>query len=252
MIRSPKSLLKAATLAAMTALMGAPAPAQDAPEELDVALSLATMLQSARQVIGSKQDLINDPDLGDKGLSGEQVLSEAIQAYLERTDEDPLEAPPGSLKAELLDAQMAAIREVIDENQGTINRSGIGFKGFVPATFARLVNERFDDKVGAQAVVKVTAPPTLVRNRKSRPDAWETQIIADHLLSEDWKPGAVFHDAADLNGRAGYRVLVPEYYGQACLVCHGGPKGDIDMTGYPKEGGALHDLGGVISITIFE
>ncbi|MBM7070275.1 DUF3365 domain-containing protein [Actibacterium sp. 188UL27-1] len=249
MIGPVKTTLPAIALAV---LLAAPAPAQQASEELDVALSLATMLQSARQVIGTKQDLINDPDLGDKGLTGDEVLKEAIQAYLERTDENPISVAEGSLKSDLLRAQMAAIREVIDENQGTINRPGIGFKGFVPATFARLVNERFGDKVGAQAAVKVTAPPTLVRNRKSRPDAWETQIIADHLLSEDWRPGSVYHDTADLDGRAGYRVLVPEYYGQACLTCHGGPKGEIDMTGYPKEGGALHDLGGVISITIFE
>ena len=36
-----------------------------------------------------------------------------------------------------------------------------------------------------------------------------------------------------------------------CLTCHGEPKGEIDVTGYPKEGGKLGDLGGVISITLF-
>ena len=46
-------------------------------------------------------------------------------------------------------------------------------------------------------------------------------------------------------------MLVPEYYGAACLSCHGEPKGEIDITGYPKEGAKLGDLGGVISIAIF-
>lgn len=217
-----------------------------------MALSLAAMLQSARKVIGSKQDLINDPDTGDKGLTGDLVLAESIEAYLAATSDNPDELTEGTLKSTLLRAQMDAIREIIDENQATFNRSGIGFKGFVPATFARLVNERFAEKVGTEASMKVTAPPHLVRNRKSRPDAWETEIIGNHLMSDNWEDGAIYHDVSQLDGRAGYRVLVPEYYGEACLACHGGPAGEIDMTGYPKEGGALNDLGGVISITIFQ
>jgi hypothetical protein len=46
-------------------------------------------------------------------------------------------------------------------------------------------------------------------------------------------------------------MLVPEYYTPGCLSCHGEPKGEIDVTGYPKEGGKVGDLGGVISITLF-
>ncbi len=59
--------------------------------------------------------------------------------------------------------------------------------------------------------------------------------------------------AADTHsqGREVFRVLVPEYYGAGCLGCHGEPSGEIDITGYPKEGGQLDDLGGVISIMLF-
>ena len=46
-------------------------------------------------------------------------------------------------------------------------------------------------------------------------------------------------------------MAVPEYYAASCLSCHGGPKGDIDVTGYPKEGGSEGDLGGVISISLY-
>ena len=44
---------------------------------------------------------------------------------------------------------------------------------------------------------------------------------------------------------------MPEYYSKGCLACHGEPKGELDVTGYPKEGGKLGDLGGVISVTLF-
>ena len=38
---------------------------------------------------------------------------------------------------------------------------------------------------------------------------------------------------------------------RACR-CHGSPQGEIDITGYPKEGGKEGDLGGVISITLYK
>ena len=50
---------------------------------------------------------------------------------------------------------------------------------------------------------------------------------------------------------ASFRVMAPEYYAASCLSCHGSPKGETDITGYPKEGGAENDLGGVISIALY-
>ena len=49
-----------------------------------------------------------------------------------------------------------------------------------------------------------------------------------------------------------FRVMVPEYYSASCLSCHGSPKGETDITGYPKEGGHENDLGGVISLTLYK
>ena len=148
-------------------------------------------------------------------------------------------------------AQMEAIRQVMDANQETINADGIGFKGFVPAVFGRLVNESFATLVGAEARIKVTAPPDLVRNRKALPDAWEASIITADLMSPDWPQGKVYAELSETGGKPAYRVLVPEYYGKGCLSCHGEPAGEIDITGYPKEGGHEGDLGGVISISLF-
>lgn len=219
--------------------------------ETKVALSLAELLRSARTVIAGHQALINDPSVGDKGLTGEAVLAQAIGVYREKTGEDLRRLDPNLPYAGLLRAQMAAIREIVEEHQATINARGVGFKGFVPAVFTRLVNERFGRKVGRQARLKVTAPPRLVRNRKARPDAWETEAIAGRLQSPDWPRGNILTAETELDGRTALRVLVPEYYGEGCLSCHGGPAGTIDVTGYPREGGRVGELGGVISITLF-
>lgn len=219
--------------------------------DLDLALRLAVLLQSARSVIGAEQALINDPAIGDKGLSGELVLARATEAYVGKTGAQPLSEGMAAREANLVSALMASITEVMDANAGSINREGVAFKGFVPAVFGRLVTEAFSDRVGDLAQIKVTAPVDLVRNRKSRPDEWETQVINENLLSPDWQAGANFAAFTEADGRPAFRVMVPEYYSEGCLACHGSPAGEVDITGYPKEGGALGDLGGVISIKIF-
>lgn len=230
-------------------VLGVQAQAQSASEE-EIARALAQMLQSARGVIGAHQDLINSAEPVDKGLTGERVLAEAIDAFIAKGN-----PAPGSYSDErlirLLEAQTSAISEVMTENQSSINREGVEFKGFVPAVFARLVNERFAEKVGHDATIKVTAPPALVRNRKARPDAWELAVIEEYLTQESWPVGAPHKEVADIDGREAFRMLMPEYYSEGCMACHGGPAGEIDITGYPKEGGTVGELGGVISISLF-
>jgi hypothetical protein len=233
---------------ALSAAGGAFAATDDDEE---VALNLANLLRSARAVIAAHQDLINDPSSEEKGLTSEVVLEETFTRFQNDNGFDPREVAPDSRMGRLFQAQIEAIREVVDEHQGTINRAGLGFKGFVPAVFGRLVNERFRDKVGDEAQIKVTAPAVLVRNRGARPDAWETEHIKAKLLDPAWPTGQVFTAVTEQNGREAFRMLVPEYYTEGCLSCHGEPKGEIDITGYPMEGGQLNDLGGVISITLF-
>lgn len=221
---------------------------------LQIALDLAAMLQAARSVISENQDLINNPNIGDKNLTSMFVKMQVQEKF--ESDQEKLEfserGSESTLRDKLLIAMLDSVGAVMDANQSTINKKGVAFKGFVPAVFARLVNEEFERRVGEFAKVKVTAPPELVRNRKARPDAWETAQIKDRFLSPTWTKGDVFAGSAPARGQNAFRVLVPEYYGEACLSCHGEPKGTLDVTGYPKEGGKLGDLGGVISITLYD
>jgi hypothetical protein len=227
------------------------ASAAAAEDDMALAQSLAEMLRDARTVISDQQDLINNQQLGDKHLTGEVVLEQAAAKYNKDTGIDPKKLDPASREGRLLRAMMAAIVEVVDDNQPTINKKGTGFKGFIPAVFARLVAESFDHLAKGEAEVKVTAPLELVRNRKARPDPWETQVIEKRLLDPAWPAGQPFSAEAEAKGRPAFRVMVPEYYVESCLACHGSPKGEMDITGYPKEGGKLNDLGAVISITLY-
>jgi len=227
------------------------APVFDRDEDEVIARSLTAMLRAARTVVSRNQALINDPTLGDKGLTGKKVLADALVVYKETTQIDPKTIIGGTKHGRLFKAQQDAVVEVIDANQDTINQKGVAFKGFIPSTFGRLLNEAFARRVSDVAVMKVTAPEVLIRNRKSRPDDWESKVIRDKLMAADWPKGQMFTEMSPAMGRTAIRFASPEYYANSCLGCHGGPKGQVDITGYPKEGGNEGDLGGVISVTLF-
>ena len=219
-------------------------------EDQAIANSLAAMLRAGRTVISNNQGKINDPTLGDKGLDGKSVLADAIAIYTKATGIDPSQIDPASRMGRLQRAQMDAIVEVMDANQGVLNAQGSGFKGFIPAVFGRLVNEAFGRRAAGEAEMKVTAPVDLVRNRRALPDKWEAEVINDKFLKADWPKGQPYSATSDLRGHPVFRIAVPEYYASSCLSCHGQPKGTLDITGYPREGGAEGDLGGVISIVL--
>ena len=221
------------------------------PTDIDTAMSVAKLLQSARAVIAANQAKINDPNIGDKGLTADVMEKTAIENFIKTGGADPRQADKNTRYGRLTGALLQSARDVMDENQASINKPGMGFKGFIPAVFGRLVSERFNELVGKEADMKVTAPPELVRNRKARPDAWEAEIIRTKLTAASWKKGDPFSAEAPRNNRQAVRVLVPEYYSEGCLSCHGEPKGTMDLTGYPMEGGKLGDLGGVISVALF-
>jgi hypothetical protein len=241
----------AAILLTLTLLTHAPAATpDDLAQDRTIADSLAAMLQAGRTVVSANQDRINDPSLGPKGLDGKTVLADAIARYQTATHTDPTKIDPTSRQGTLMRAMMDSIVAVMDTAQPDINAKGVGFKGFIPAVFGRLVSEEFDRRANGAATIKVTAPLDRVRNRTARPDAFETQVIEQKFLTPAWPRGTPYAETVQQGDGHAFRVMVPEYYGASCLACHGTPKGSTDITGYPREGFAAGDLGGVISITL--
>jgi hypothetical protein len=234
-------------------LLTVPAPAVWAADDNEaIALSMATLLRSARAVISNKQKHINDASVGDKGVTAEYVVEQAKANYKKATDIDFDSIDPASLQGRLLAAEMEAIAEVVDEAQDNINQEGVGLKGFLPAVFARLVAKRFGAKMGEIADIKLTAPKKYVRNRANRPDKWEHEIIETVLSAPDHETGQHVMAITEKKGRPAFRLILPEYYKESCLACHGEPKGERDITGGKKEGGVLGELAGAISVTIFQ
>jgi Protein of unknown function (DUF3365) len=251
----PKTLIRirAALPAAAFGLAVIMSSAVEAGDAEDAAMGtrLAELLRAGRNVVSNYQTLINDPAIGDKQLDGDRLAREAIELYVKQTGRDVFDGELTVRDRRLLEAQLDSMREVMDEQQDSINRPGIGFKGFVPAVFARLANEKFGSKAGEEAQLRVTAPEQLVRNRKSLPDEWEKSVIEKVFSDPGRSEGAPHTEVGEVSGRQAFRMLLPEYYTESCLSCHGMPKGEVDVTGYPKEGGKAGDLGGAISIVLF-
>jgi hypothetical protein len=239
----------AATAIAFAANSPAGGPADD---DAQIAKSLASMLGAGRTVVSRHQASINDASLGNKAFDSKSVLTEAFGIYQALAGTDPMAIDPNSRHGKVIRLQTAAIAEVIDSHQETINRKGVGFKGFIPAVFGRLTNEAFGRRAAGLAEMKVTAPPQFIRNAKAKADDWEDDVIRQKLNTPSWPKNQPFTAVAQANGKTAHRTAVPEYYGASCLGCHGSPQGEIDITGYPKEGGKEGDLGGVISITLYK
>ncbi len=65
------------------------------------------------------------------------MVADAVKIYRETTGVDPASIDANSRHGKLLRMEMEAIAEVLDAHQQTLNRQGVGFKGFIPAVFGR-------------------------------------------------------------------------------------------------------------------
>ncbi|MDJ0994952.1 MAG: DUF3365 domain-containing protein [Dinoroseobacter sp.] len=213
------------------------------PLEISTAIVLADFLQSSQSVVSELQEAINSPYSPKPTITGNRVAENALirTGYQKKILEQE--------RYQILKSLYQAVISVIDFNKPTIEKKDIGFKGFVPATFGRLVAEEFSRAEGQRAKIKITAPKHLVRNLRAMPDKYEELAIETIIASEQTnKP---FVGTVISQGTISVRVIVPVLYDQGCLMCHGLPKGAPDITGHPKEGSDLGELGGAISITLF-
>ena len=245
----------ARTLVIMMVLMGAwSIPARDVlalsvEEAMRTAHLRADLLDAGRTVIDRSEDLINDPRKGEKGFTAAVFEQKVIGEYRERTGLDLAQlrgdrVPP--LARELLPVLLQVSKEVVDEAQLVINQRGVDYKNFIPATFASQAAARFS----ARSHVRLKQTALRPRNQKNAPDTFEAEIMSQWMAQAGQGggvPRTLIHGAGDAQT---LRVLTPLYYGRRCLACHGSPVGEMDISGYPKEGAREGDLAGAISVVI--
>ncbi len=225
----------------------------DAPPEkaqlAETARLLAVLLDSGRVVVGKAQPKINNPRLEDKGFSAAVFESQLRREFQTRAGYDVRDLAPAPMpeRAKPLLLKLARLmQKAVQDVQSDINKKGIGFKGFIPATFGTKVAEQFSKDTGLK--LRQIGPPGIApRNPDNKPDEQEEQAL---VVIQKSHPRAGDHIVEQQLADHGVRVLLPLFYTRQCLACHGKPKGEVDISGYEKEGFKEGDLGGAISVSV--
>ncbi|OEF98589.1 methyl-accepting chemotaxis protein [Desulfuribacillus alkaliarsenatis] len=145
---------------------------------------------------------------------------------------------------EMMALQILSVRTFLAQNQGKINYDSEGnfeFKGLNPAAGARLFAEEFEKLTG------ITMKQTSLQYRmpSNAPDDWEREML--HVFEQNPDSDGIF-GRGKVNGQEVYRYMLPLKVNESCLTCHGFPVGELDMSGYPKEGYQVGELRGAISV----
>lgn len=210
----------------------------------ELAQLLIELLRAGRAVVSEHQPLINDASRAEKGFADSFFIGKVIDKFKATTRVD-LSRPDGIPQRELLLAMLESEREVVLEAQPIINRQGIAYKGFTHSTFARKVGQKFFAKTGIR--IKLTGADYRVHVNK--PDDVEAEVL--RMFADPRHPkGRPYAKVMTSSGKPVLRVMNPEYAQPTCLVCHGGPKGELDLTGAKKEGWKEGDLAGAISVVL--
>lgn len=203
------------------------------------AAMLAKTVKAGFMVILANGKKIVDPTLGDKGFSGE-VFEHQWRAAVEP---DMIDATPNQKR--IVDKLFWAGRQVVDNNQDRINVKGIAWKHFLPAKWAREMGQTYTARTG----IIIKQPGRTYRSPINVPDELEISILQHYIDGgrDDNMPYTAF---ATMGKQAVYRHMEPIRLIQACMPCHGKPKGEPDMLGFHKDGLEVGDVIGLMSVTI--
>jgi general secretion pathway protein A len=223
-----------------------PIPFQTILELEQTARLLAILLDSGRAVVNDNQTRLDDPMRGEKGFTSQAFERQLLDMFRGRAGIDLQEIetialPPRS--KHLIKELVEVSKLVVEEAQVELNRQGTGFKGFIPAVFGARVATRFTAKTGVRLKQTALAP----RNPANRPDPYE-QVALEAFADSAYPREKVISEMA-ANSSA-LRLMFPLYATRHCLDCHGEPTGGLDRMGYPREGLALGQSAGAISVLL--
>lgn len=141
--------------------------------------------------------------------------------------------------------QMDAVWEFMVANQDRLARvaftdDGV-YQGLHCAIAGRIIGQSFTMHSDYTTRFVNFSP----RNAVGEPDDYEAAALT--AFHEDGSR-ADYYGFAEYEGRQVFRYVAPMTIEEACLQCHGEPAGELDVTGTPKEGWKMGDVGGAISI----
>ena len=148
-------------------------------------------------------------------------------------------------QSRILKLQMDAVWDFIDTNQDNINTDADGtynFKGLQCSIAGTSVGKLFSAR-SDYTIRYVSSNP---RNETNFADPVEQSALS--AFSEE-NAVTEYYEISDYKEKRTFRYIAPIFAEKSCLSCHGEPIGEIDESGYPKEGAKEGDILGAISIT---
>lgn len=147
-------------------------------------------------------------------------------------------------KAQDFVIQMSMTWDYIQENQDLINYSDTGeysYKGFHCA----IVGLEIADRITTETGYKLRYVTEDARSNMNIANLNEQNALADFRADESLSEYVIW----DI-GNLALLYIEPVYIEESCLECHGEPAGEIDVSGYAKEGYELGEIYGAVSVSI--
>lgn len=171
------------------------------------------------------------------------LLSTAYTVYVyfdqrDRTASEMLE------QSRVLVAEMDAVWEFVSINQDAINYTSEGeydYKGLHCAIVGKSVAALFSR--GSDYSISFTNHDP--RNFSNAPDPYEEEALS---AFESDSSTTEYYGFSEVDGQYSFRYVSVMRVDEHCIECHGGPAGEIDPTGYPKEGWEVGDVAGAVSV----
>lgn len=208
-------------------------------EAKSTAEKLARTVIAGRMIIFAYSGKLTDPELGDKGFSGE-VFEKQWRAAV---DAEMLDATPNQKR--IIEKLFWAGRQVIDNNQDRLNVKGIAWKNFLPAKWEREMGQVFTAKTG----IVIKQPGRAYRSPVNVPDDTERAALV-HYVKAGHGENAPIRKTEKWGKQEVYRHMEPIRLMPPCLPCHGKPKGELDIVNFEKDGLEAGDLIGLMSVTL--
>jgi Protein of unknown function (DUF3365) len=207
---------------------------------------LAVLLDSGRNVVNEHQVLFDEQEKTEKDFTPDMFERQLLDVFRSRsgTDLRDIEAARIPVRAKkLLKELLVVSTQVVAEAQPEINRRDAGLKEFIPAIFGARVSTRFTQRTRVRLKQTALAP----RNPMNAPDASERTAL-EAFADPSYPLEKVISEVTAKSGSL--RLMFPLYTTRKCLDCHGDPKGELDRSGYPREGLKLGQNAGAISVVI--
>ncbi|MDE8702447.1 DUF3365 domain-containing protein [Adlercreutzia equolifaciens] len=149
-------------------------------------------------------------------------------------------------KGQVLAQQMDAVWEFMASNQDRLEQISYTDEGVYQGLHCAIVGRSIGALFTSQSTYATKFVNFDPRNEADEPDAFE----AEALTAFGNGTAAEYCGIVEEDGEEVFRYVAPMRIEKNCLECHGEPKGEIDVTGFPKEGWKLGDVGGAISIVM--